>query len=311
MPAAEPIAVLNGRVVPAATAGVSMIDDGFVQAATVTERIRTFQHRPFRQAEHLDRLRFSLKSTGIAEPSIVDTLPSQIETVLAHNVSLVADWQDLSIVIFVTPGSNRSLAHSMRITPDGPTVGVHTLPTPSPHWDQQATAGARLVTPDVRQLPVSTLDPHVKTRSRLHWFIAARQAQQVDSQATALLLDAYGHVTETSSGNLIVFADGRLWIPRPEGVLGGISQQVVCELAAEHGITMTPRDMTPADVINAEEAFIASTGYCLLPVTRLNGRSIGTGEPGAMYERLIAHWSAVVGVDILAQFRRAADEETS
>ena len=61
------------------------------------------------------------------------------------------------------------------------------------------------------------------------------------------------------------------------------------------------RDFQVYNVVNADEAFTASTPYCLMPVTRINESSIGDGRPGPVYEKLIAAWSDAVGVDICRQ----------
>jgi branched-subunit amino acid aminotransferase/4-amino-4-deoxychorismate lyase len=302
----EPIVSLNGRIMPLREAGLSIVDDGIVRGATITERIRTFRQRPFRLGEHLDRLRRSLQVTGIAPATLVETLPQQIDGVLDHNGRLIADWQDLAIVVFVTPGTNPAFGRATLHA--GPTVCVHTTPLPPPHWAALAAEGVQLVTPSVRQTPNNVVDPAIKHRSRLHWYLADRQATQTHPHAQALLLDQRGCLTETSTGNLIVFDGRRLLTPHPDRVLGGISRQVVKELAAVHSIDMAAADLTTADVLASREAFLSSSGYCLLPVTRLNGRAVGDGRPGPMYERLISDWSASVDVDILTQFQQAADE---
>jgi branched-chain amino acid aminotransferase len=302
----EPVAALNDRLVPLRQACVSVVDDGLVQGATVTERIRTFSHQPYLLEEHLQRLRGALDCTGIADPSLVEALPQIVEAVVAHNTRLLQDWQDLAIVIFVTPGPNRGLAAGIPVDCGRPTVCVHTTVIPSPDWGALATTGVRLVTPEVRQMPAESIDPRIKHRSRLHWYLAEQQARRQDSQAWALLLDAQGHVTETASGNLMIYDGARLLTPRAEKVLGGISQQVVSRLAAAIGIPTVQTDLSVADVLTAREALLTSTGYCLLPVTHLNGRAVGDGRPGPLAQRLLRDWSAEVGVDIFAQHQRAA-----
>lgn len=303
----EPVAALNGRLVPLRQACLSIVDDGIVQGATVTERVRTFAHRPWLLDEHLQRLRRSLAGTGIADVSLVDTLPQSVDAVVAHNVRLLKDWQDLAIVIFVTPGPNQGLAAGIAVD-GGPSVCVHTTVIPSPAWGPLASDGVRLVTPTARQVPAESVDPRIKHRSRLHWYLAQQQACRQDPQAWALLLDAQGHVTETASGNLMVYDGARLLTPRAEMVLGGISQQVVSRLAAAAGIPTVQADLSVADVLAAREAFLTSTGYCLLCVTHLNGRPVADGRPGPFAARLLRDWSAEVGVDIVAQQQMAQQQ---
>jgi branched-chain amino acid aminotransferase len=301
----EPVAALNGRLVPLRQACLSIVDDGLVQGATVTERIRTFSHQPYLLEDHLQRLRGSLAGTGIADPALVDALPQIVEAVVAHNSRLLEDWQDLAIVIFVTPGPNRGLAAGLSVD-SGSSVCVHTTVIPSPAWGSLARTGVRLVTPEVRQVRSESIDPRIKHRSRLHWYLAEQQARRHDLQAWALLLDGQGYVTETASGNLMLYDGTRLLTPRAEQVLGGISQQVVSRLAAAADIPTLQTDLSVADVLAAREAFLTSTGYCLLPATRLNGRQIGDGRPGPLAARLLRDWSTEVAVDIFAQHQRTA-----
>lgn len=302
----EPVVALNGRLVPLPQACLSVVDDGLVQGATVTERIRTFQHRPWMLDEHLQRLRGALDGTGIADPSVVDALPQTVHAVIAHNAPLLQDWQDLAVIVFVTPGPNPALAGDTP-APIKPTVCVHTTAIPSPAWGELVRAGVRLVTPDVRQVPPASIDPRIKHRSRLHWYLASRQARRQDPQAWPLLLDGRGYLTETASGNLMIYDGARLLTPRAEQVLGGISQQVVSRLAAAAGVPTVQADLSVADVLAAREAFLTSTGYCLLPVTRLNGRPISGGRPGPFAARLLRDWSSEVGVDIAAQHQAAQE----
>jgi len=80
----------------------------------------------------------------------------------------------------------------------------------------------------------------------------------------------------------------------------------VIELAAKLGIPFVERDLQVYSVINADEAFLASTPYCLMPVTRINGVAIGDGRPGPVLRRLLEAWNELVGLDIYAQIQGAA-----
>ncbi|MGH7200927.1 MAG: aminotransferase class IV, partial [Planctomycetaceae bacterium] len=208
---------------------------------------------------------------------------------------------DLGIIVFVTAGLNPTYVPPAAVT--GPTVCVHTFPLQFALWAEKCERGQHLVIPEVRQMPPRTLDPRIKTRSRMHWFLADRQARQVDPQASALALDGDGFITETSTGNFFIADAGGLRTPPPHKSLGGISQRVVRELAEELGLGYEEVDLRPKDVHRAAEAFTSSTPYCLLPVVRLDGRPIGDGRPGAVFRRLIDAWSGRVGVEILTQMR--------
>jgi branched-chain amino acid aminotransferase len=157
------------------------------------------------------------------------------------------------------------------------------------------------VVPSIRQIPTEILDPRFKYRSRLHWYLADREAHAVDPTAVALLQNADGHLTETNSGNFFIVSEGTIRTAREADSLPGISQQFVRELAKELAIPYEVGDITLAEALAAEEAFVTSTTYCVLPVTRVNQQAIGTGRPGPVPLSLLQQWSNRVGLDIVKQ----------
>ncbi|MGD9855950.1 MAG: aminotransferase class IV [Planctomycetaceae bacterium] len=307
----EPIAYLNGEWVPFSAARLSVADYGVVQAATVTELIRTFRHRPFRMAEHLVRLRHSLAATGIASPILVDELPPVIERVVAENTQLVDESDDLGITVFATAGINPMYGGGSVPIQEAPTVCVHSFPLAFERWAEQYERGVTLITPSIRSIPRATIDPRIKCRSRLHWFLADREAQRSGPRAMALLLDDDWHLTETSSGNVLLYDGHLLQTPRAKCVLGGISQGVVLELAESFGITHRERNLNVSDLLEAKEVFVSSTSYCLLPVISVNGKTIGSGTPGPLFRRLIDGWSRMIEMDIVGQAQERTNSRTA
>ncbi len=308
----EPIASLDGRVVPLSDARVSVHDLGLVQGAAVTEMIRTFRHLPFELDRHLNRLLRSLKVVGFGGDLTLETLRERVNEVVAHNATLIPEHHDLGIVAFVTAGANPTYVGSAGAGQvRQPTVGVHTFPLPFELWAEKLEHGQHLVTPSIRHVPADSIDPRLKMRSRLFWYMADAQARLVDPKAGALLLDHDGFVTETSSANFLYVSEGAICAPGAAGALGGTSQRRIAEFAAAFEVPMTSRPTTMYDVLNADEAFTSSTPYCLLPVTKANGQPIGSGRPGPVFERLISAWSEHVGLDVAEQIRTVARERTA
>jgi branched-chain amino acid aminotransferase len=120
-------------------------------------------------------------------------------------------------------------------------------------------------------------------------------------EASALLLDLAGHVTETNSGNFLMVERGVLVSPPTDYTLPGISRATVIELAAELGIPFAARDVPLSAALAADEAFLSSSSYCLMPVTKINDTVLGDGRPGPVFRQLLAAWSRRVGVDIERQ----------
>lgn len=309
---AEPIAWLNGQHVPISQAQVSVFDLGLVLGASVTEMVRTFGHQPFRLEEHLRRLYRSLRAVGFPAILPPQELEQVVRDVVARNAPLIPPTHDLGISIFVTAGKNLTYLGAAGLEEARqPTVCVHTFPLPFELWAEKCTHGQHLVTPAVRHIPPDSLDPKVKYRSRLHWYLADQQARLADPHAGALILDHEGLLAETSTGNFFVVADNRLLTPHPRTALGGVSQMVVHELADQLGIEYATADLRPYDLYNADEAFTSSTPYCLMPITRFNGRPVADGKPGPMYRSLAAAWSSLVGLDVVQQIQQGAIDRQS
>lgn len=301
----QPIAYLKGAFVPASEAVLPVYDAGIVLGATVTEMIRTFNHEPFRLDAHVERLFRSMKyvrfDTGLSQKEMADITMK----VTDHNLSLLPPGKELGIIQFVTAGTFSVYAGSAGSGDTmTPTVCVHTFPLPLFLWAEGHDTGVHAVTPSNRHVPPQCIDPKMKYRSRLNFWLAEQEAKLVDPKAATLLLDLDGNVTEFSGGNLLIVKDGTILSPTTRNILPGISRQMVIELAAELGIPFVERDLQVYDVCNADEALESTTPFCLMPVTRINHIPIGNGKPGPMCFRLLELWSKKVGLDIVAQIRK-------
>jgi branched-subunit amino acid aminotransferase/4-amino-4-deoxychorismate lyase len=309
---AEPLVYLNGRTVPASQAHLAIYDAGVVLGATVTEMTRTFRHRPWRLEEHLARLGRSLKYTRMDVGLSADELARISRELVEHNARLIDPQDELGLIHFVTAGEFPTYAGlAGRAARTAPTVCIHTFPMPFELWAEKLRTGSHLVTPAIRHVPPQCYDPKMKYRSRMHYYLADQEARLVDPEASALLLDLAGNVTETSGANFLIVRQGRIESPTTVNTLPGVSRQTTIELAARLGIAFVERDLQVFDVVNADEAFTASTPYCLLPVTQINGLAIGDGRPGPVFRRLLAAWSEAVGLDVERQIVEGAARRTS
>lgn len=304
---AEPVVYLTGNFVPASQAGLKIYDAGIVLGATATEFTRTFGGELFRLDDHLRRLFRSLKYLRLDIGMDLARLREITRELAAHNLPLLPPGAELGIIHFVTPGEFRVYAGSAGAGgSSGPTVCIHSMPLPLHLWKEMFVQGAHLVIASNRHVPPQCMDPKMKYRSRLHYYLADLEARQVDPKASALLLDLDGNLTETGGANFLLVRNGAVCSPTTRNILPGISREMVIELCAELGIPFQERDLQPYDAINADEAFLATTPYCLAPVTRINTMPVGDGLPGPIFRRLLAAWSHKVGVDIGEQVLRAS-----
>ena len=168
-------------------------------------------------------------------------------------------------------------------------------------WKHLFTDGAHVVTPSIRHVPPECLDPKTKNRSRLHWWLADQQTHAVDPKAITLLLDLEGNITECAGSNFLIVKGRTILSPTSRNILEGISLVTVRELAAQLGFQWIEKDLQPYDVVNADEALMPTTPYCIAPCTRINGTPIGNGKPGPVFRELLDAWSKRVGLDIQRQ----------
>jgi len=289
-----PRAFFNGQWVSSADLQIPLTDLGFLQGVTVVERLRTFLHRPFRPGDHLLRLRRSLDIVGWDVESIMGPLEMAMDQLLPTNQALLRAGEDWSMVALVTPGPSAAAAT--------PTLCVHGGPLPFADWGRLYHQGVAVVLSSVRQIPANCLPSELKCRSRMHYYLADRQAAASRPGARAILLDQSGHLAEASTANVVAyFQDRGLLTPRRENVLPGISLEVLFELAEELGIPCHREDISPAGFAQADEAFLTSTSICMLPIVEQNGVPVGLGTPGPIFRRLLQAWSDLVGVDVARQ----------
>jgi branched-chain amino acid aminotransferase len=302
----EPLVYIKGAKIPASQAHVAIFDAAIVLGATVTDLARTFAGEPFRLGDHIDRFYRSCRYARITPPVARDETEQICRELLQHNGALLAPEAEQAIVLFISPGELSVYAGSAGGTDMTPTFCIHTFPLPFQLWRHFFDEGAHVVTPSVRQIPAACVDPKIKCRSRMHWWLADGETRQVDPRAVSLCLDLQGNVTETAGSNFLIVRDGVVISPSPDQILRGISLVTVAEICDELGIGFEERNFQVYDVINADEAYLATTPYCLAPVTKINGVPIADGRPGPVFARLMAVWSKRVGLDIVGQIQATA-----
>jgi branched-subunit amino acid aminotransferase/4-amino-4-deoxychorismate lyase len=296
-----PLAYLNEQFLPQSQAKLALNDAGFVMGATVTDLCRTFHHRPFLLPEHLVRFRASCALAEIPQPKTDNDLTEIACCLVKNNVRLIADKQDLAIVFFATPGPIGYYFGEPGSAGEGkPTLGVHTFPLPFSRYASWFERGASLVILKIVQLSRDCVDPAIKHRSRLHWWLADRQVKQTSPGSQALLLDGSGNITETAAANFLIVLDGAVISPPRDSILGGISLRFVEELCGQLVIPFVRRAITVEDCKACDEALLCGTAFCLAGVREIDGAPLPW--PGPILGRLLQAWSDRVGLDIGRQF---------
>lgn len=303
----EPIGYYRGEFRPAKEMTVSVFDTGFMQGVTVAEQIRTFGGKLFRLEQHLQRLQRSLEIVGVVPEESLERIGELATDIAARNHALVEDGDDIGLAIFVTPGAYASYS---AFGPAGPGVGMYAFPMPFGMWAEKYETGQRLVTAQTRQVSTLNWPAELKCRSRMHYYLADREARAKDPNARALVLDLDGNVCEATTANLLIFNEQEgLVSPKQETILPGISLSTLSDLAKTISLPMSDRELSLEDFYTADEVLLCSTSPCVMSVVNIDGRDIGDGQPGPIVRRLLDAWSEYVGVNVVEQAKRFANRQ--
>lgn len=300
----EPQGWMNGTVQAFSQMHVPVWDLGVVAGASITEMGRTFQHRPFRLQQHLQRLLSSCAEIGFETPYSTQEMLAAAESMVACNAPLIDADADLGIVMFITAGANRTYLGDVDLP--GPTVGIHTFPLPFRVWENAALDGVRLRIPERQQIQTDCLPVHLKTRNRLHWWLADREANAAEAGSRAILVDSDGYLTETSTACFYAVIDNQIVTPR-RNVLNSLSRQLVQEAAEAAGITFRTGDLHIDDIPQMQQAFVSSTPVGVLPVKSIGDVQFEVAAEDSVLPAIRNYWKQQTGIDpteqILAQCR--------
>jgi branched-chain amino acid aminotransferase len=303
---ADYVAYFCGEWMPASQVKIDPMDRGFLVGDAVFDVFRTFNGKSFRLREHVDRLYRSLKYVRIDPGMPPDDMVRISEEIIARNEPFRAEVGDFAVWQFVTRGRGR-WAHSA----GPPAVGVFIRSLGLGRFAHLYQEGAHGVIVRSRSFAPDALDPKVKNFSRMNFNLAELEAGDVDSAGWPILLDSRGNLAEGVGYNVFLVTAGVIRTAGDRSVLQGVSRAMVFDLAKGLGIPIAEEDLQPYDLYTADEAFFSSTSPCVLPVTCVDRRPIGTGVPGPVVHRLLAAWSEAVGVDIVEQALEYGPKEQS
>ena len=270
---------LNGEWTALANARISVLDRGFVFGDGVYEVIPVDTidgvRAPFRARQHFERLQRSLDAIRIPNPFMIDDwLDLAAEIVERH------PWPRQIVYVQIT----RGVAKREHQFPTGvaPTVWMTTSPWPEIAREQIDNGIAVVSHADERWLHCD-----IKSTSLLGSVLMKQYA--IDNGAAETLLLRNGFLTEGSSTNLMIVADGVLIAPHPSTqILGGITVDAVTDIARAHAMPVELRPIAEVEVRKAAEIWLSSSGREVMAVVSLDGAAIGNGRPGPAYRQMQA-----------------------
>lgn len=273
------IVYLNGEYLPVERASISVMDRGFLFGDSVYEVIPVFGKRALRVGEHLDRLQNSLNRISLANPHANDEWQAIFAGLVEHNAS-----EDRAIYLQVTRGAFPRRDLSTKADGDvqnPPTVFAMLLPEVTPKTDA-ATAGISAITVD--DFRWNNCD--IKSTSLVANVMLKQQAS--DARVEDAILVKNGIVTEGTASNVFVVKNNVLATP-PKGrlLLPGITRDLVIEIAQHHDILVEEREVKESELYEADEIWMTSSTREIAPVLNLNGKIVGWGRAGPMWQRVM------------------------
>jgi len=280
------VVYLNGELVPAAAARVSVFDRGFMYGDGAFETVRSYRGCLFRATAHWRRLARSLERLGIPAPLTSSELDEVSASVLGAN-----GMSNAVLRVRVSRG----------IGPRGPGTAFESSPTilvtatEFNGLDESFyTRGADVVISDVRRIPDMCLPCDAKSANYLNSILARRDAEAVGAYES-IMLNMDGNVAEATGSNVFLVVHDVCRTPDlASGILPGVTRGAVIGCAAAAGYTVEETACTVADLHAADEVFLTNSVIELVPVHTIDGASVGRQCPGVVTERLTAVYARCV-----------------
>jgi branched-chain amino acid aminotransferase len=278
---------INGDFFHRDEAKISVFDSGYLVGDGVWEGIRLTKGKFAFLDLHLDRLFEGAKAIDLNIGKTKEEITQALYETVQRNVM----HDDVHVRLMVTRGNKKTPSQDPRLTVTPPNIVIiaeHKAPNP-----EVTKAGIRLFTSTVRRPAPDTLDAKLNCHSKLHEVIALIQALKAGADE-ALMLDVNGAVATCNATNFFIVSKGEVWTSTGQHCLNGITRRMVIEICKANAIPVFERDFSLTNVYSADEAFVTGTFGSLTPVIAVDGRTIGTGEPGERTARLSKLYKEVV-----------------
>ncbi len=257
---------LDGRITPVQEARIPVLDHGLLYGDGVFEGIRFYHEKPFLLERHLDRLSDSARAISLEYPWSLEMLGS-----IAQQVIEASGLSDGYLYLLVTRGEG-ALGIDPLFCKDPRLIVI------ADHLQMVGSKvrerGADLIIASTKRLSADGLDPRIKSLNYLNHILARIEANHAGADE-AILLNGQGNVAEGTADNLFVVKNAVIMTPPvTDGVLAGITRQLVLDLADDAGFHVREQTLASYDLYTADECFLSGTGGELIPVRCIDGRSV-------------------------------------
>ena len=273
----------RGRYVPLAEASIPLTDWGFLRSDAAYDVVTVWDGAFFRLDAHLERFRRSCHRFRL-DPGVTEAQVTEILAGCVRRAGLRAAYVEMLCTRGQPPWGSRDPRQAVN--------QFHAFAVPYV-WianEEQRRRGLDVMVSTVQRIPPASVDP---TAKNYHWNdMTMGLLDALDAgRDTVLLTDGAGNVVEGPGFNVFAVRQGRLVTPE-RGVLEGITRRTVIEMAQAQGIPVELRSLAAAELRTADEAFLSTSGGGVLPVTRVDGRPVGSGLVGPITQRLVeTYWA--------------------
>ncbi len=263
---------INGQILPQEEAKISVFDHGLLYGDGVFEGIRAYNGKIFAQDQHLDRLYDSAAAISLKIPITKKEMANDIKKTMEAN-----KLSDSYIRLVVTRGIGKLGLDPNKCSTPQIIIITDTIELYSKALYEK---GLDIVSVTTIRNHFSALDPKIKSLNYLNNILAKLESIQAGA-GEALMLNKDGYVAECAGDNLFILKNNVLLTPPASvGILIGITRNIIMKLAAEMGIPVKEELMTRYDLYIADECFLTGTAAEIIPVVKIDGRTIGNGRPG-------------------------------
>ena len=276
---------INGKFYEKNAAKISVFDHGLLYGDGVFEGIRAYGGRPFKLAEHVERLYQSAKAIRLNIPLAAAEMTAAIEETLTAN-----QLTDAYIRVVVTRGVG-----TLGLDPDkcAPPQTIIIADSIVLYPEELYRDGLEIVTVSTVRNHPAALNPRIKSLNYLNNILAKIEGKNA-GVLEALMLNAEGFVAECTGDNIFIVTDRVLRTPPiTAGILEGITRNTCVELARQAGTVVREENLTQYDLYCADECFLTGTAAEVIPVVKIDGRTVGTGEPGPLTKDLLGRFRAL------------------
>ena len=270
------IAYLNGAYVPLEEARISPLDRGFLFGDGIYEVIPYYDRKPVGFALHMKRMQDGLAALEIKCEKSIDEWRELLDELISKN-----EGSNLGVYIQVSRGADTKRNHAYPENVE-PTLFAFTfgIKDPEPVDREKVHAYSVSSTQDLRWKHCN-----IKSTSLLGNVLHYQQGHAA-GENEILLYNQNNELTEGSSCNAFIVKDGKVITPIQDNqILPGITRRIVLDsLRADGSIPVEERTVTMDEVRNADEVWITSSSKEITPVTRLDGKPVGDGKAGPVWE---------------------------